>query len=383
MLSMKISSTFLAISLLMSTVSTTVSAQSTITGSFVHGGLTRDYRIYIPAAYTQGTPVPVVFNLHGYGSNMLEQEQYGDFRSIADTANFIIIHPNGTPDGSNELNWNSFGLTTVDDVGFLSRLLDTVMANYSVNPARVYSTGMSNGGFMSYHLACNLSNRITAVASVTGSMTITNMNACSPNHPTPIMQIHGTADGTVPYLGNSFMVAIETLVTNWVNENNCNATPITINVPNSSTTDGCTATHYTYTGGTNGATVEFYKVTGGGHTWPGAPIAIGVTNMDFSASKEIWRFFSQFSLGQLLNVEEQTDNGFFSAYPNPSNGMVTLNFNDNSQKEINVYNNLGQLVLSKVSADQNIELNFANQTGVFLVMVSTEKGQQTKKIIIQ
>jgi polyhydroxybutyrate depolymerase len=245
---MKITSTFLAISLLMSTISTTVSAQSTITGSFVHGGLTRNYRIYIPAAYTQGTPVPVVFNLHGYGSNMLEQEQYGDFRAIADTANFIIIHPNGTPDGSNELNWNSFGLTTVDDVGFLSRLLDTVMANYSVNPARVYSTGMSNGGFMSYHLACNLSNRITAVASVTGSMTIANMNACSPNHPTPIMQIHGTADGTVPYLGNSFMVAIETLVTNWVNENNCNATPITINVPNISTTDGCTATHYTYTG---------------------------------------------------------------------------------------------------------------------------------------
>ena len=66
-----------------------------------------------------------------------------------------------------------------------------------------------------------------------------------------------------------------------------------------------------------------------------------------------------------------------------NNGMVTLNFNDNSQKEINVYNNLGQLVLSKVSADQNIELNLANQTGVFLVMVSTEKGQQTKKIIIQ
>lgn len=380
---MKITSTFLSISLLMSTISTIVSAQTTISGSFVHGGLTRNYRIYIPASYSQGTPVPVVFNLHGYGSNMLEQEQYGDFRAIADTANFIIIHPNGTPDGSAQLNWNSFGLTTVDDVGFLSRLLDTVMANYSVNPTRVYSTGMSNGGFMSYHLACNLSNRITAVASVTGSMTIANMNACSPNHPTPIMQIHGTADGTVPYLGNTYMVAIETLVTNWVNENNCNATPITINVPNISTTDGCTATHYTYTGGTNGTTVEFYKVTGGGHTWPGAPVNIGVTNMDFSASKEIWRFFSQYSLGQLLNVEEQTDNGFLSAYPNPSNGMVTLNFNDNSQKEINVYNNLGQLVLSKVSADQNIELNLANQTGVFLVMVSTEKGQQTKKIIIQ
>ncbi len=380
---MKITSTFLAISLLMSTISATISAQSTITGSFVHGGLIRNYRIYIPAAYTQGTPVPVVFNLHGYGSNMLEQEQYGDYRAIADTANFIIIHPNGTPDGNNELNWNSFGLTTVDDIGFLSRLLDTVMTNYSVNPTRVYSTGMSNGGFMSYHLACNLSNRITAVASVTGSMTIANMNACSPNHPTPIMQIHGTADGTVPYLGNSFMVAIETLVTNWVNENNCNATPITINVPNISTTDGCTATHYTYTGGTNGATVEFYEVTGGGHTWPGAPIAIGVTNMDFSASKEIWRFFSQFSLGQLLNVEEQTDNEFFSSYPNPSNGIVTLNFNDNSQKEINIYNNLGQLVLSKVSADQNIELNLVNQTGVFLVQVITENGQLTKKIIIQ
>jgi polyhydroxybutyrate depolymerase len=380
---MKLTKTLHILSLIIGIGTQTYNAQSTVTGSFVHGGLTRDYRIYIPAAYTAGNPVPVVFNLHGYGSNMLEQEQYGDFRAIADTANFIIIHPNGTPDGSAELNWNSFGLTTVDDVGFLSRLLDTVMANYSVNPNRVYSTGMSNGGFMSYHLACNLSNRITAVASVTGSMTTGNMNACSPSHPTPIMQIHGTSDGTVPYLGNAYFVAIETLVLNWVAENNCSTTPVTVNVPNTNTTDGCTATQYIYSGGTNGATVEFFKVTGGAHTWPGAPIAIGVTNMDFSASKEIWRFFSQFTLSQLLSNDELDKEELFTVFPNPSNGLVNLSFNDFAPKEVFVYNNLGQQLVSISSSDVNVSLNLGQNKGVFLVVVKTKNSHVTQKLVVE
>ena len=138
-----------------------LSAQTTILGSIQSGGLTRDYRLYRPAAYTGNTPVPLIINMHGYTSNSLEQEFYGDFRSIADTANFLIVHPNGTLDNQGNRFWNTFGTgSTVDDVAFISDLLDALQATYNIDPQRIYSTGMSNGGFMSYTLACELNDRI-------------------------------------------------------------------------------------------------------------------------------------------------------------------------------------------------------------------------------
>jgi polyhydroxybutyrate depolymerase len=103
-------------------------AQTIVNGSFVHDGINRTYRLYIPEVYNPSTPVPLLFNLHGYGSNNIEQEFYGDFRPIADTANFIIAHPNGTLDPGGNRYWNAFGGADVDDVGFLSSLIDTISA---------------------------------------------------------------------------------------------------------------------------------------------------------------------------------------------------------------------------------------------------------------
>jgi polyhydroxybutyrate depolymerase len=353
--------------------SLTMVAQQTVTGSFMHGGLSRAYRIYVPAVYNSGTQVPLVFNLHGYGSNNIQQEGYGDFRAIADTANFIVVHPNGTLDGNNQMNWNSFGLTTVDDVGFISRLIDTIAANYSIDLNRVYSTGMSNGGYMSYHLACNLNHRITAVASVTGSMTVANMNACSIGKPTPIMQIHGTADPTVPYAGNTASAAIETLVEHWATMNNCTITPVITNVPNTVLTDGCTATHYLYPNGDNGATVEFYKVTDGGHTWPGAPVNIGVTNMDFKASVEIWRFFRQFNRQQLLEVPNDIAQ-IVSVFPNPSSGVINLSFPTATQRTIRLMNVVGQQVATIVCTSDFTAWQPEVSKGIYVIVIE-ENGQ--------
>jgi polyhydroxybutyrate depolymerase len=180
---------------------TAANAQNTIDAELTHDGLVRTYRLYSPAAYNAATPVPLVLNLHGYTSNNLEQEFYGDFRAIADTANFIIVHPNGTEDANGDQFWSSFGVSSIDDVGFLSALIDKIQTEYSIDHNCIYSTGMSNGGFMSYELACQLSYRIAAIASVTGSMVQSRFDNCNATHPTPVMQIHGTADPTVPYLG--------------------------------------------------------------------------------------------------------------------------------------------------------------------------------------
>lgn len=219
----------------------TIFAQNTITGTIQSGGLTREYLLYVPASYTGNTAVPLVFNLHGYTSNNTEQLFYADFRPIADTANFIIALPNGTKDTQGNRFWNTFlGNSTVDDVGFIRDLLNSLQATYNIDTNRVYSTGMSNGGFMSYSLACELGDRITAIASVTGTMIQSRLDACNPVRPVPVMQIHGTADNTVPFNGSpvSTFVSIPVLVDTWAEFNNCNPVPAITQVPNISTTDG-------------------------------------------------------------------------------------------------------------------------------------------------
>ncbi len=359
---------------------TNLFAQSTISGSFVHNSLTRTYRIYIPAIYNGSTAVPLILNLHGYGSNNLQQEVYGDFRQIADTANFIIVHPNGTLDGSSNQFWNSFSGSTVDDLGFLSALIDTIQANYNIDPTSIYSTGMSNGGFMSYDLACYLSNKIAAIASVTGGMVPSHNATCAPTHPVPVMQIHGTADATVPYNGGSFYLHVDSLVKYWAQFNNCAAIPTYSAVPNINTTDGATADHYVFNGGTNGSTVELYKVISGAHTWPGAPFVIGVTCMDFSASKEIWRFFRKYKLNVLTNVSEIPLPLEFNVYPNPTENNFTLNFQDQSMKQIRVVDCLGQTIIDKACKSLQTELHL-EKSGFYFLTVSSGNQYYTKKII--
>jgi polyhydroxybutyrate depolymerase len=156
--------------LLLLGVSAKVRSQVTLEDSFMVNGLMRNYFLYVPAINSPQESVPLILNLHGYGSNKLEQLFYGDFRAIADTANFIVAVPNGSMDLTGILSWNTFGIGTVDDVNFISQLIDRINTSYSIDQNRIYSTGMSNGGFMSYELACQLSSRIAAVASVTGSM---------------------------------------------------------------------------------------------------------------------------------------------------------------------------------------------------------------------
>jgi len=277
--------------------------QQTINSSIIHGGLQRDYTLYIPASYSAGTEVPLVFNFHGYTSNAFQQMLYGDFRTIADTEGFIIVHPEGTLDNSGISHWNvGWGGSTVDDIGFTEALMDSVSAIYSIDNSRIYSTGMSNGGFMSYQLACELSDRIAAIASVTGSMNIGWFNSCNPNHPMPVMEIHGTLDPTVSYNASSFTESIPDIMNYWANFNNCNSTSITTNVPDINTADGCTAEHQIWEDGSNGSIVEHYKIINGGHTWPGAIFPNGTTNQDINASEKIWEFFNKYDINGLIGT---------------------------------------------------------------------------------
>ncbi len=160
-------------------------AQETINASITHDGIQRDYILYIPEIYDGNTTVPLVLNFHGFGSSASQQMFYGDFRDIADTEGFLLVHPEGTTFIGNQF-WNvGFpGISsTIDDVGFTEALIDELATLYAIDLDRVYATGMSNGGFMSFLLACQLSEKIAAVASVTGSMTQDTFDDCNAQRP--------------------------------------------------------------------------------------------------------------------------------------------------------------------------------------------------------
>ena len=335
--------------LLISLLGSTAQAQTgqTINGTITVGGVVRDYRLYVPASYVAGRPTPLLLNLHGYSSNNQQQELYGDFRAIADTARFLIVHPNGTLDGTGNRFWNTFTTPNSggpDDVAFLSALIDALAQQYTLDPDRLYSTGLSNGGFMSYELACRLGSRIAAIASVAGSIATTRLGACAPAHPTPVLEIHGDADGTVPYPGNALFTSVPDVLAYWVTANACNATPTVTAVPDINPTDGCTATHSVWRGSRSGAVVEHFRIVGGGHTWPGAPVTIGVTNRDINASVEIWRFLRRYRFGRLaLAAAAPTTPLALRVYPNPARSSTAFVFtlDQPARTAITLYNAAG------------------------------------------
>ena len=355
-------------------------SQQTIVSTITHGGLTRDYRLYIPKNYNPSKAAPLVLNLHGLTSNAIQQEFYGDFRPIADTAGFLICHPNGTVSVTTGLTFWNVGLAAgenVDDVGFIEALIDSLSAKYNIDSKRIYSTGMSNGGFMSYLLACT-SSRFAAIASVTGSSTPLIDIKCKTAKAIPIMEIHGTADQTVPYNGTTGIKAIPELVAFWANKNSCNPTPQIIAVPNTNTTDGATAEQHIYKTAAGRNLVEHFKVIGGAHTWPGASFPIGVTCQDFSASREIWRFFSQYSL--ITDVDDSHIIEQVNVYPNPVESTMNIEVDEKSEfliKDINGKNVFSTWLFPEV---KNLELKHLT-AGIYFFEINNGAKEKIGKFI--
>jgi polyhydroxybutyrate depolymerase len=357
-------------------------AQQTINGSIMHDGLQRDFILYVPANYAGENPVPLVLNFHGYTSNASQQMWYGDFRPVADTAGFIIVHPEGTLfQGSTH--WNVGGWTigsTVDDVGFVAALIDSLAISYQIDLTRVYSTGMSNGGYMSFLLACQLSDKIAAVASVTGSMTPQTYDACDPQHPTPVMQIHGTTDGVVPYDGALWTKSIDDVLQYWVDYNNCQSNPEITGLPNTSTIDGSTVEHFVYKDGDNGATTEHFKVDGGDHTWPGNIFGGTGTNQDINASLEIWNFFARYDINGLISttaVEESKANKF-NVFPNPVSTVLTIESSDSVPGKYHLESMAGQPLATGEIGSKMTELDLSQfPAGVYFLKI----GQQSFKVL--
>lgn len=362
-----------------------VFSQQTINGTMTHDGKQRSYILYVPANYTGESPVPLVFNFHGYTSNANDQMWYGDFRAIADTAGFLIVHPQGTLfNGSTH--WNVGGWTvgsSTDDVGFTAAMIDTFAVEYNVDLNRVYATGMSNGGYMSFLLACQLSDKIAAIASVTGSMTPETFNSCNPQHPMPILQIHGSIDGVVPYNGAAWTEPIEEVMEYWVNYNHCQTTPLVNTLANINILDASTVTHYVYTGGDHSARAEHYRVAGGAHTWPGTIFLGPGTNQDFNASLKIWQFFSQYDLNGLngtTGIDPIAGNyPKVNIYPNPTNANLHIALGQFHQVDYQLMSILGQRMLSGSFASKDLTLDLSTlPQGMYVLKIGKENYEIVK-----
>lgn len=351
--------------------------QTTKIDSIVSEGINRTYRLYIPKSYDVTKSSSLVVDLHGYTSNAEQEQYYSNFKSIADTANFLVVYPNGTKLSNGDQFWNA-GLSPllINDVNFISELIDKIKAGYSIDLNSVYACGMSNGGFMSQTLACALNNKIAAIASVTGSMFISQYGTCVPGRVVPVLQIHGTADNTVPYQGNNQMIAIDTLMKFWVRHDQCNAVPVIDSVPDISKADSCKAVHYVYENGLQGSTCELYKIIGGGHSWPGSPFKIAVTNQDFNASEKIWQFFRKYKLNNLLSVPKSDSETVVTMYPNPC--IDQLYIETQQLKGIAIMDITGKIVIQ--SLQPQIDVRNLVQ-GLYFVHITTKNGEVVKRLV--
>ena len=211
----------------------------------------------------------------------------------------MIAYPSGRSNWNSGIEDNSSWPTPdVDDVGFINDLIDILSKSYSIDLERIYATGYSNGGFMAYKLACQLSHRIAAIAPVGGVISTTTLEECNPSRAIPVLHIHGTKDPWVPLDGFSGWHSVEETISYWTNINNCENAETT-SLPDTDPTDDSTVERISYTDCTNNSNVIYYEVINGGHTWPGAGptgYSAGNTNQDFNAGVEIWNFFMDYQL---------------------------------------------------------------------------------------
>jgi polyhydroxybutyrate depolymerase len=273
--------------------------------SLSSGGLTRTYHVHLPPAASAGKPLPLLLALHGRLGDGAGQAKLTGFNAVTDQYGFIVVYPDGY-----QRSWADGRGTTpadrsgVDDVAFLGAILDQVMASEKVDASRVYAAGMSNGGFMTERLGCDLARRFAAIGIVAANFDQKLAARCAPSHPLPVLLIHGSDDPLVPEAGGPLegepVLSTADTVARWAALASCHATPAATQLP-TPVDDGTSVTRSTYSGCAGGARVVYYDVSGGGHTWPGGfqylPASIiGKTSHNLDASATIWQFFQGYHL---------------------------------------------------------------------------------------
>lgn len=241
----------------------------------VFGG-DRPVNIQIPRTYDPAEAYPLLVILHGYSANGLIQQAYLGFTGAADPRNTLIIAPDGTTDSSGNQFWNAddaccdIDHSGVDDVGYLSGLIEDIRAAYNVDPQRIYVIGHSNGGFMAYRMACERPDLVASAMVLAGAAAFVDPTTCVPSSPVSILHIHGDADAEVNYEGDSGLDApypgAVASVQRWAGYDGC-ADTFTAGAPLDldSKLDGDETTTQSADGCPAGVAVELWTIHGGPH----------------------------------------------------------------------------------------------------------------------
>ncbi|QEH31906.1 Esterase PHB depolymerase [Aquisphaera giovannonii] len=267
------------------------------------GGRPRSYLVHVPPGYDASRPTPLVLVFHSAMMNAPMMARYCGLNRKADEAGFLVAYGNGTGTTPLLLYWDAGGVRgqASDDVGYTAALLDDLATRANVDPRRVYAAGMSNGAMMCYRLAAELSGRIAAIATVSGTMAI---DECRPKRPVPVIHFHGTRDSIVPtagadakLIGPTRFLSLEDTVAAWLRANGCPPVPAESSLlPDAVPADGTRVRRRAFGPGRDGSEVVLYLIENGGHTWPGADVRnkfLGLTTRDISANDLIWEFFQK------------------------------------------------------------------------------------------
>ena len=279
----------------------------------------RSYSIYVPSTWQTNVSSPLLIALHGLSGWDLQLMDNTGFNNLAEANNFIVVYPNGTGEklgdrgirswNGGKVGWCTSGncppsqISKIDDVGYISKLIDDVSKRYLIDSKRVYLTGHSNGSQLTQRLACQLSNRITAVAVVAGHLAL---DTCNPDSPVSLLQIYGTEDTLNPENGGTAKISFG------IYSYAFNSEPVMKSVQKIAAANGCSANYtennnflnkdltiYTWPGCKSGVVVSSMKILGASHAWMGHPAQSadsvklsGEPYMKIDASKVIWAFLA-------------------------------------------------------------------------------------------
>jgi len=283
-------------------------------------GIQRSFLLHVPPGYQPGEPTPLVFNLHGAGGSAHGQANRSHMDAKSDQAGFLLVYPQALHEPSAWLGPLS-GPASANDNHLFEEMIAYLEGEMSIDPARIYITGISNGGTMTNHLGCIMSDTIAAIAPVAAGNA--NFAGCLLEKPISVLVFHGTDDGTIPIDGDEQrnLPAVHDWVEGWADLNGCELSPST----DQSNDDFQKETWGDCIGG---AEVTYYAVENGLHEWPGSAYGPGPYDTglepDIYATDLIWEFFEAHPKSNEVIAEPSIDPTLLARYQNPGDYIDML-----------------------------------------------------------
>lgn len=256
--------------------------------SFMSNGWERSYRLHVPPTITPQQAVPLVIVFHGASQDGNDIRRLSGFDAVADERGVLVAYLDGV-DHVRET-WGFYGLPAylngIDDAQFTVDVIDTLAVTFAIDRDRVYAAGFSNGGLFVHQLGCQLRGTLAAIASVAASLTSFVEPLCNEETVIPAVFIHGTEDGSFPWLGAPGFMAPEEMFLFWANLSGCTSGPTVTTLPDVLDND-ITVDRHDYSDCALSDRITLYAIQGGHHTWP--------RSAEFSASETIMDFFGEVS----------------------------------------------------------------------------------------